>query len=212
MKLNEIKKLSRKEFADRYPFVHTRFWNRDKMEYELGYYDEDIGYDIKKGDEVLEFYGNWHGWNDLLLCWAEKVREVFITMPKSSQDNLYIVEMKEKYGSLRMSLTGIIQSPYDKINEYIYMLEHMSRFTCLYCGKITKSSNGKKIFSWSNGYYSPCICKKCAKKEYFKEKHKIPFKSCYRKNEGTWFTYLVKYSNKPTNYKYNCKELFEGMY
>ena len=149
MTLNEIKKLSPNEFAERYPFVQRRAWDKEKMEYYLDYWTEEdeavkCGY-RKAGEPCLEFYNDWHGWTDLLLCWAEKVREVFITMPKKTQDALYITELKEKYGSIRMLLTGIVEKPFDKINQYNYMLEHLSQYTCIYCGKISNVINLRTI-------------------------------------------------------------------
>lgn len=217
MTLDEIKKLSPHELAERYPFVQCRTWDRDKNEYRLGYWTEE-DYSVKSGhhkagEPCLEFYNDWHGWTDLLFCWAEKVREVFITMPKKTQDALYITELKEKYGRIRMSLTGIVEKPFDKINQYNYMLEHLSQYTCIYCGKISKSSNGKKLLRWDESYYRQSLCKKCAKKEYYSYESEKPFKYIYSKIEGDWFVrYTVYEGDKKVHYKYDCHELIEGMF
>lgn len=217
MILDEIKKLTPHEFAERYPFVQRRAWDIEKMEYYLDYWTEEdeavkSGYH-KAGEPCLEFYNDWHGWTDLLLCWAEKVREVFITMQKEVQDTLYITELKEKYGSIRIYLTGILKKPFDKINQYNLMLEHLSQYTCINCGKLTKSSNSKKLFCFDESYYGQSLCKKCAKKEYYSYKSKKSFKDAYSKIEGDWFVRYTAYEgDRKTYYKYDCHELIEGMF
>ena len=83
MKISEIKKLTPHEFAERYPFLQYRGWDTDKMEYYKDYWgpeDDAVksGY-CKAGEPVMVVYqDDFPGWNSLILCWAEKVREVFI--------------------------------------------------------------------------------------------------------------------------------------
>lgn len=260
MKLNEIKKLSRKEFAERYPFIQVRDYQGD-----LAFYDKDILYskevdsveetdegfpkinvvlkrrDIHKGDPVLEFYvDDFYGWTDILLCWAEKVKPIFDSMPEETKKSFYVTEAKEKYGDLRLYLSGYPNSPYAKISEYTNMVEHLSTFTCLQCGKITKSSNGKKLLTWQHpGYWITFSCKKCAKIDFYKlikgrglsEEFQ---KKCihnlqspvnvawhqggYKKIEGDWFARLTRYhreknkESKPIQLAYDCRELLEGMF
>lgn len=233
MTLQDIKKLNRFEFAERYPFVRTRIWNSDTMSYDLGTYSRDIEDFIKKGEPMLEFFtDDWHGWNSLLLCWAEKVKAVFDTMPKEVQDQIYIIELKEKYGSLRISLTGLINPPYDKINEYNTMLEHLSIFTCIHCGKIGKAGKKNLVSYKSNDYWITYACRKCAKEITYKDAKEYKIKpefelkcKCKGKNplnvifkeedwhrySGDWFTRIQSYDGEWKTTRLNCHELIEEM-
>jgi hypothetical protein len=226
MTLSELKKLDRKELAKRFPFLQSRNWKG-----ELTFYDEDIGDDIKIGDPILAGGADTWGWNDIVLCWAEKVKPYFDKMPKETQDNFYISELKEKYGSMRLYLTGEPTGPYEKISEYTHMVEHLSYYTCIHCGKLSKSSNGKKLLTWrSAGYWVAYFCKNCAKKRLYediknygvndkwKNSHKKGliksiFKDEYFREEGDWFSRIIKY-DKDGEYhlKYDCHELLEGVY
>lgn len=255
MKLNEIKKLSRKEFAERYPFVQMRDIHGD-----LSYYDEDILFskevdsveeteegfprinvtlrrrDIHKGDPILEFYlDDFFGWTDILLCWAEKVKPIYDSMPEETKKHFYVTEAKEKYGDLRLYLSGYPHGLYPKILEYTNMVEHLSGFTCNQCGKITKSSNGKKLMTWQHpGGWVTFSCKKCAKIDFYRRvKHSglseefqrkcihnclspvnvAWHQSGYKKIEGDWFARLTWYKkDKKINVAYDCHELLEGMF
>lgn len=230
MTLNEIKKLSRKEFGERYPFVIIRENVKDKDSGEWilkkSYWAEDepeIG--VKKGDPILEFYGDiWAGWSDILLCWAEKVKPIFDQMPKETQDAFYIEQLKEKYGDMRL-YTPHLKAPFDKINDYTTMAEHLSTFTCLHCGHLTKSSNGKKLFIWSTrGGWISLYCKKCAKKFMLKmtslakepvkkSAKKTLFDNRYKKIEGKWKITLTRYGKDgATTRVLDSRELFDGMF
>lgn len=239
MTLEEIKKLSRKEFGERYPFVIVREHVKDeesgKWVLRKSYWEEDQPEeDIKKGDPCLEFYiDDWYGWNDILLCWAEKVKPIFDQMPKETQDAFYIEQLKEKYGDMRLYVPRL-EEPFDKINDYTTMVEHLSTYTCFQCGHLTKSSDGKRLFTWSTtGYWVSLFCKKCARKFMFRNpyrKDKKTFLTClrshphfnlnnhvfdelYRKVEGKWEIILERYSKEGTTRRIlNSKELLEGMF
>lgn len=229
MTLEEIKKLSRKEFGERYPFVIVRKYiknENDEWSIQKSYWEEDDpGIGIKKGDPCLEFYADiWGGWSDILLCWAEKVKPIFDSMPKETQDVFYIEQLKEKYGDMRL-YTPHLKEPFDKINDYTTMAEHLSTFTCLHCGHLTKSSNGKKLFVWSTrGGWISLYCKKCARKFMFKmsnlakESAKKPsnktlFNNLYKKIEDKWEIELKTfYKGGTTTRVLDSRELFEGMF
>ena len=128
MKISEIKKLTPHEFAERYPFLQHRGWDTDKMEYYKDYWepeDEAVksGYH-KVGDPVMEVYqDDFYGWNILILCWAEKVREVFINNGDGKiPEGVFITDIKEKYGTLRISFNygSYFKPPYEKIDDLCY--------------------------------------------------------------------------------------------
>lgn len=224
MKLSEIKKLSRKEFVARYPFLQIREWDRDTLKWKLAFYEEaDPDRNIEVGDPYLEFYiDDWHGWSDILLCWAEKVKPYFDKMPKEVQDKFYISELKEKYGDMRLYIG--IPDGFEKISEYTYMVEHLSRYTCLRCGKITTSSDNKKLLTWrTRGYWISYDCKKCAREYMFQDiqsygrksgwTNKMIFDQERKREEGDWFCRIIGYGeSSKIEYKYDCRELLEGMY
>lgn len=218
MKLSEIKKLSIKEFAERYPFAQVRNYKD-----ELCYYEEDSEYH-KKGDPILEFGPNngFGGWTDLLYCWAEKVKPYYDKLSKKVKESFHITELKEKYGDMRLYLSCF---PTEEIKKYTDMAEHLSTYTCLNCGHLTKSSNGKKLFIWrTKGHWVSYNCKDCAKKwlrndnkdyniKMDKEEFKQFFSDSYKKVEGDWFARFTCYNKEETKLiAYDCRELLEGMF
>ena len=243
MTVQEIKGLTPHEFAERYPFLQHRGWDTDKMEYYKDYWgpeDEAVksGYQ-KAGDPVMEVYpDDFHGWNSLILCWAEKVREVFINNGDGKiPEDVFITDIKEKYGTLRISFNygSYFKPPYEKIDDLTHMAEHLSKYCCYQCGHIGRSSNEKKLVSYRTGGWISYQCKKCAKKEswhniktygikneYFKKwlhsnphfnMYKDIFNQDFTRVSGDWFVGLSTYSNgKETFRKIDCHELIEGMF
>lgn len=243
MKISEIKKLTPHEFAERYPFLQRREWDFDKREYHKDYWkpeDDAVKSGYKKVDEpVMEFYqDDFHGWNELILCWAEKVREVFLNNGDGKiPDNIFLTDIKEKYGTLRISFNyGVyFKPPYEKIDELIYMAEHLSKYWCYGCGHIGRSSNERKLVSYRTGGWISYCCRDCAKKEswhdikaygikdsYFKKwlhsnphfnMYKDVFDQDYTRVSGDWFAEITSYENgKHIHHRYDCHELIEGMF
>lgn len=241
MTVSEIKKLTPQEFAERYPFLQHRGWNGEKNEYFKDYWTKDddaVKSGYRKVDEpVMMFYqDDFHGWNELILCWAEKVREVFINNGDGKiPDNIWVSEIKEKYGSLRICF-GIFKAPYEKINALTRMAEHLSPYVCYRCGHIGRSSNDKKLVTYrSKDLWISYRCKKCAKKEtyrdiktygigteYFKKwlhsnphfnMYKDIFNQSFEREEGDWFGRVIEYAKgEEISHRYDCHELIEGIF
>ena len=239
MTINEIKKLTPHEFAERYSFLQLRRWDPKTGTYSLGFWSEEDG-NIRHniGDPIMMFYkDDFHGWNSLILCWAEKVREVFINNGDGKiPDDIFLADIKEKYGSLRISFNYVFKAPYEKINELTSMAEHLSKYCCYQCGHIGRTSNEKKLVSYySRGYWISYQCKKCAKKkswqnikgygiepEYFRKwLHSNPHFNMYKdifnqeftRVSGDWFVRRIKgQGENKTTYVYDCHELIEGMF
>lgn len=190
MKLSELKKLTNNELASRFPFIVVREWNGELAK------DED-------GNYFLEIDG-MNGWRDLLLCWSEKVKPIYDSITDENlKNNFYLIDAKEKYGCLRIDVSCI---PTPKIDEYISMTEHLSEWTCIKCGKITKSSNSKHIIIYRN--VEVPFCKDCAKKDAAKQHSKN-----YKRELGNWYACFRSWkSDGSTEYiKYDCRELLKGM-
>lgn len=210
MKLDEIKKLSKKELAERFPFLQMRDYHGKPAFYE------------ETGEPILEGGVHDWGWSDIILCWAEKVRPIYEQMSQDEKDEFYVTELKEKYGDMRLYLSCYPTGPFEKISEYTTMVEHLSTFTCINCGHLTKSSDGKKLFAWSTrGGWITITCKKCAKKDMFKSKYRLhgkmtnkqEFSHLYRKIKGDWFARITRYSREGhETHKYDCRELLEDMF
>lgn len=194
MKLSELKKLTNNELASRFPFIIVRNWNGELAK------DED-------GNYYLEING-MNGWRDLLLCWAEKVKPIYDSITDENlKNNFYLMDVKEKWGSLRIDVSCI---PTPKVDEYISMAEHLSEWTCLKCGKITKSSNNKHIIIYYQEQRVEIpFCKNCAKKDVDKWHSKI----LYKRKVGDWYACFRSWKpDGSTEYiKYDCRELLEGM-
>jgi hypothetical protein len=212
MKLSELKKLSNEQLAERFPFVVGRDNN-----------------DVPSIDEGIKLYMN--GWTDLLFCWAEKVKPIFDKLDKKTQDNFYIFDYKEKWGTLRLDLSCI---PNDEIDKLTTMVEHLSEYCCIKCGKITKTSNGKKLVYFGNGrnWVIP-FCRDCSYQQCLNEWHdfgperfqnwivnsKKPIRTLRTsalkdRHEGDWFARIKRWKpDGTTEYiKYDCRELLKDMF
>lgn len=173
MTVQEIKKLTPHEFAERYPFLHWRKWDPDKREYYKAYWEPEddavkSGYH-KVGEPVMEVYqDDFYGWNILILCWVEKVREVFINNGDGKiPEDVFITDIKEKYGTLRISFNygSYFKPPYEKIDDLTHMAEHLSKYCCYQCGHIGRSSNEKKLVSYRTGGWISYQCKNVQRKK-----------------------------------------------
>lgn len=185
MKLSELKKLTNNDLASRFPFIIVRGWNGELAK------DED-------GNYYLEIDG-MHGWRDILLCWAEKVKPIYDSITDENlKNNFYLIDVKEKWGCLRIDVSCI---PTHKVDEYTSMAEHLSEWTCLNCGKITKSSNRKHLIIYRN--VEVPFCKNCAKKDF-----------SFKREVGDWYACFKRWKpDGTTEYvKYDCRELLEGVY
>ena len=85
---------------------------------------------------------------------------------KSVQESFHIVDTKSKYGELRVdtSFTN------DAIDDLIWELEHISKFTCERCGK-QPHTNKTHIIWQSKGYWVEQLCKECATSITYDDRH-----------------------------------------
>ena len=214
MKLSELKQLTNNELAERFPFIIVREWNGELAK-------------DKKGEYYLEING-MNGWRDLLLCWAEKVKPIYDSLDENLKKNFYLLEVKEKWGVLRVDTTCI---PTRKVDEYNSMVEHLSEWACIKCGKITKSSNGKELITYHQGRNVELpFCKECCKLEVAEDLRNYPmciqpwivnakkplkaFYSTLKRETGSWYACFKRWKpDGTTEYvKYDCRELLEGMF
>ena len=137
-------KLRYKKLCKRYPFLIVCDWNGKPLGYEFTYLD-----DMPEG---------WRKTFGKEIC--EEIRRVLV---KANYLNKYrVIQVKEKYGSLRWYDDGAPSSIYHELQDVIDKYEEMSVRTCIRCGR-----PATKI---SLGWISP-FCDKCAEKF-----HNIKFK------------------------------------
>lgn len=138
-KLKQIK-IRNRRLIKKYPWLLPRNVWTDKVPDDYDYlyiewYEFPRGWNIAFGDMFLEELG-------------EAVKEAGI------ERTFRIVEMKEKYGSLRCYTNGYT----DKIKNVIDKYEHISTNVCVCCGK-------PDVPMINDGWFSPW-CFDCFKKNY----------------------------------------------
>jgi len=89
------------------------------------------------------------GWFDILLDFSKKMQAYFDTQSENFIKSVYAVQIKEKFGFLRIYLTA----ENDVVSSYIKEAMQRSRTTCEVCGDTeTASIRGK--------YHLYCACDK----------------------------------------------------
>lgn len=86
---------------------------------------------------------------------------------KSIKEQFYILDAKSKYGTLRVDLSHSNED----LRRLEWEVDQISKYTCERCGKQPKDSKGNHIIWQSNGYWVEQLCKECARKECYTERH-----------------------------------------
>jgi hypothetical protein len=131
------RKLKNKKLCKRYPFLIIHDWEDEPLGYEFTYLD-----DMPEG---------WKRAFGIDMC--EDIKRVLV-----KANYLYdyrIVQLKEKYGSMRLYSNGVPSSIYRELEDIIDKYEKLSYHTCICCGR-----PATKI---SLGWISP-FCDECAEK------------------------------------------------
>ena len=141
--------MKNKKLCKRYPFLIPRGWNETPL-WRLSKHD----WRYTKPYEFTELVQMPEGWSRAFgkeMC--EEIRQVLV-----KANYLYdyrVVQIKEKYGSLRWYDAGAPSSIYRELQEVINKYEEISERTCICCGR-----PATKI---SLGWISP-FCDRCAGK------------------------------------------------
>lgn len=124
---------------NKYPFLMPKYWNPETMQYEI---DEDYKYNFTELDAMPDGWRNAFG---EMMC--EEIYNALVEC--GGLDDYMILDIKEKYGSLRW-----YSSPsYKKIEKIIDKYSVLSENICIICGK-------PDVPMTNNGWLSP-FCKKC---------------------------------------------------
>lgn len=119
-----------------------------------------------------KWYGNWYdawdntGWEKIWKRFLELVDKEYEKMSDEEKSKLTILETKEKYGELRVYVSGYN----DEINQLINEIEHISQYTCIDCGKQPINENGHTICTFRSGWIVN-LCKDCMLEEYGDESY-----------------------------------------
>ena len=135
------RRIRNKKLCKMYPWLTPRSW------------DGKICWDEKY---------EWTEWDALSNGWRKAFGDLFlkdlddVLRKKNLVNKLHIVELKEKFGSLRL-----YSNIYDHdVENVIDAYSHISEFVCCDCGKL--DSPNISIFGW----YAP-LCKECYNKYYY---------------------------------------------
>jgi len=133
----ENHKKHNKELCDEYPYLLPHFNN--KSDYD------DFDYSYIVVDEIPS------GWRDLFMQMCEDIKPI---LEKNNMlDSFYFVQVKEKYGSLRMYVSACPAEVYAILDKY----EYVSQFVCECCGQpATKETRG-----WISHYCDNCFNWRC---------------------------------------------------
>lgn len=132
--MEDRKKLN-KELCEKYPIliIHNRLTGK-----------------IPDNYDYTELDGFPEGWLKAFgMNMIKDMQEHINTLLKETQQALYIVDIKEKYGYLRVYLSGYTE----ELRKIIRKYEEVSKRTCIKCGKrATKISTG-----WICPWCDECI-------------------------------------------------------
>ena len=113
---------------------------------------------IETDDDFIELDFMPIGWR---ISFGDKMCKQLDKILKKAKytDKYRILEIKEKYGSLRWYDNGVPKEIYKKYNKWINKYEKKSKHTCADCGKKGKIDYKK--------YWLIPLCKKCKKNNFF---------------------------------------------
>jgi hypothetical protein len=165
VKYDKAKRIKNKKILKKYPFLAPVDWYGHKMSHKQHKYNFTILDDIPRG------------WEKLLLQFSEDIKPILIK--GNYLNEYYFVQLKEKYGSIRISDNGAPSSIRKEISRLIHDYEIISENVCIDCGNpYAKMCN----VSWISPY-----CEKCFKKYY----HNIDYSSVTKENDIMDNTYKI---------------------
>lgn len=140
------KKETNKKLIEKYPFLlPINVWTGKEVE----------GYDYSYNILEASIPKGW--WKNFGLLWCQDFLEV-CQKEKVDPKKIYIMQAKEKYGQLRVYLSGYPQGWQDHEFAWEYISEH----TCIGCGDFP-------VLMRDDGWVSP-YCDKCFAKAHPNEK------------------------------------------
>ena len=107
-------------------------------------------------------YWNGHGWEHIWKRFLIEAGLHYDEMTPKAKEHFAIFDTKEKYGTLRISLSGYD----DKLFELESIAEELSSVTCMRCGKQPYDSKGNNLI-WVTTGWVMTLCKDCLRNDYY---------------------------------------------
>ena len=130
-------------------------------------------------ENIGKTYFNWcpEAWIPILIAWCEEILPEYNSFSDMKQKQFRILDIKEKYGSLRIDTTLYSE----KLSLATWKAGARAELTCYTCGKQPRNSKGEHMIWESRGWIFP-YCKECAKKYYFERcKHDVLFQKVFNR-------------------------------
>lgn len=146
-----------KKLLEKYPFlIYRNVFSREKTYKTL---EEDLEHN---------WYKTWdgYGWEKLWKRFLKEIFKEYDKLPAEAKDKFSIYDTKEKYGTLRVSLSGYTEG----MMQAETVLHLLSAYTCSCCGKVPRDSKGNHIIWTTKGWIAP-YCKDCFKKYELKDRY-----------------------------------------
>jgi hypothetical protein len=144
-KTAKTEKIKNKKLLKEYPFLVPVNWEGNRIS------AKDHNYEFTALDDIPK------GWKKMFLQFCEDIKPVLIK--GNYLNEYYFVQLKEKYGSIRIYDNGVPSSIREEVSRLISDYEIISKNICVDCGSpYAKMCNV--------GWVSP-FCEKCFKKYYY---------------------------------------------
>ena len=133
------------ELLHKYPFLRFR-----------NVFSKEQSYQGKSQNLKNNYYKYWDGsgWEGLWKRYLKKLFAVYDKLPKQDQKMFQFLEVKEKFGEMRIYCSGAT-SDCEQVAEWL------SNYTCEYCGAEPRDEHGKRMIYTSDGWITH-MCKDCA--------------------------------------------------
>jgi hypothetical protein len=110
-----------------------------------------------EGPRIPVEIGVEDGWSSIVIKLVEDIHAVWVTLSPEEQHEIYVAQIKEKFGAMRFYM----ERSNDVIWELIQAAEHATALVCEFCGAPGEIRSG----SWLKNRCEPCQTKhKIAKK------------------------------------------------
>lgn len=177
-----------KTLLNKYPFlIHRNVFSRE------------VCYQTEEENLKHNWYNEWdgYGWEKIWKRFMQELFKEYDKLPDKAKEKFAIYDTKEKYGTLRVSLSGYTEG----MREAESVLHFMSSITCQHCGKQPRDSKGNHLI-WTTKGWITNLCKDCLKKYELRD---MSFKSLSKKDQAEFKEYVKSCRNKPQKYFNTCR-------
>lgn len=172
-----------KKLLKKYPFLIHR-----------NVFSGEVCYQTEEENLERNWYTEWdgYGWEKIWKRFMQELFKEYDKLPDEAKEKFAIWDSKEKYGTLRISLSGYTEG----MQEAETILHFMSSVTCQNCGKQPRDSKGNHLI-WTTKGWIINLCKDCLKEE---ELRGTSFKSLSKKDQKEFKEYVKSCRNRPQKY------------